>query len=98
MKILIANLVIISDTDVISLSALPPNLLPPEAAVTHSFQSDASEHADEITDFNLKDATTRMETQLINAALKKYKTTTAAAEAMGIDISTLSKKRKKYGI
>ena len=49
-------------------------------------------------DRNLKDATGRLENRLICEALKRHKTTTAAAEAMGVDISTLSKKRKKYGI
>ena len=49
-------------------------------------------------DLNLKDVTVLLEKRLICEALKRHKTTTAAAEAMGVDISTLSKKRKKYGI
>ena len=39
-----------------------------------------------------------LEKRLICESLKQYGTTTAAAEAMGIDVSTLSKKRKRYGI
>ena len=48
--------------------------------------------------FNYKEAFTVFETSFIQRALEEYKTTTAAAQAMGIDVSTLSKKRKRYGI
>ncbi len=109
---IVENLVVISDTDIISLSALPPSLMPADVVVTFctddaqlqiqrqrpGFDHMLPESADTPVNFNLKEATTQMEIQLILAALEKYKTTTAAAEAMGIDISTLSKKRKKYGI
>ncbi len=108
----IENLVVVSDTDVISLTSLPPSMMPADAVVTFcedaaqiqvqkqmsDFSRGFSEQTNAPVNFNLKEATTQLETSLIRSALEKYKTTTAAAEAMGIDISTLSKKRKKYGI
>ena len=51
-----------------------------------------------VNSFNYKEAFTVFETSFIQRALEEYKTTTAAAQAMGIDVSTLSKKRKRYGI
>lgn len=96
---LMENLVVISDQDVISLPSLPAAMLSAASQNSESFPLFTTEN-ERITmiDYNLKEATARMEKQLIGAALKTYKTTTAAANAMGIDISTLSKKRKKYGI
>lgn len=96
---LIENLVVISDQDMISLLSLPAAILSIASQNNDPPPSFAAEKEEmEDVDYNLKEATARMEKQLICAALKKYKTTTAAANAMGIDISTLSKKRKKYGI
>lgn len=96
---LVENMVVISDTDVITTASLPPSIISKRLSPANPCTAaSAVSPEQEIVDFNLKDATTHMETHLIQEALKKYKTTTAAAEAMGIDISTLSKKRKKYGI
>jgi transcriptional regulator with PAS, ATPase and Fis domain len=40
----------------------------------------------------------KVERQLIKAALKKYKTTRAAAKALKINYSTVSRKAKKYNL
>lgn len=96
---LIENLVIISNQDMITLTMLPTAMLSSVMPKSVPFSSCTDENeTDELTNYNLKKAVEHLERQLIHAALKQYKTTTAAAGAMGIDISTLSKKRKKYGI
>ncbi|MCR4673062.1 MAG: sigma 54-interacting transcriptional regulator [Lachnospiraceae bacterium] len=48
--------------------------------------------------FNLKEATARVEMQLIKEALKRYPSVRKAAAALGIDHSTLIKKCRRYGI
>ena len=88
------SLVVIGANNVISPEDLPSSLLPPAA----SRPSPGPTEAWDDSDLNLKAATVHLEKRLIREALKQHRTTTAAAQAMGIDISTLSKKRKKYGI
>lgn len=46
----------------------------------------------------LKQAVELLETKLIREALARCATAAQAAEELGIDASTLSKKRKRYGI
>lgn len=91
---LIESLVIITIPDLITPDQLPAYVIPKKQIRDRKFTVEDAGGAG----LNLKEATILMEKQLIGEALKKHKTTTAAAEAMGIDISTLSKKRKKYGI
>ncbi len=93
LKHLVENLVVISSADAITPQELPLSFL--------RTQSGGLSHVAETvlhSGLNLKEATTMLEKRLICEALKQYGTTTAAAEAMGIDVSTLSKKRKRYGI
>lgn len=89
----IESLVVIGTNDVITPAELPSSLTVPGGESVLGMISDMDS-----PDLNLKDATVLLEKRLICEALKRHKTTTAAAEAMGVDISTLSKKRKKYGI
>ena len=89
----IESLVVIGTNDVITPAELPSSLTAPGGESVLGMISDMDS-----PDLNLKDATVLLEKRLICEALKRHKTTTAAAEAMGVDISTLSKKRKKYGI
>lgn len=90
---MVESLVVIGTNDVITTEELPSSLTAPESDSVLGMISDMDPH-----NLNLKDATVLLEKRLICQALKLHKTTTAAAEAMGVDISTLSKKRKKYGI
>ena len=90
---LVESLVVIGTNDIITLSELPSSLISPAANSVLGIMADMDP-----LNLNLKNATALLEKRLIREALKQYKTTTAAAEAMGIDISTLSKKRKKYSI
>lgn len=90
---LMESLVVIGTNDVITPSELPSSLTAPGTDSILGMMADMDPR-----NLNLKDATALLEKRLICEALKQYKTTTAAAEAMGVDISTLSKKRKKYGI
>lgn len=89
----IESLVVTGTNDVITPAELPSSLTVPGGESVLGMISDMDS-----PDLNLKDATVLLEKRLICEALKRHKTTTAAAEAMGVDISTLSKKRKKYGI
>lgn len=93
LKHLVESLVVIGTNDVITPGELPSNLIPPETETVLEMAA----YADSLG-LDLKAATALLEKRLICQALKQYRTTTAAAQAMGIDISTLSKKRKKYGI
>lgn len=90
---LIENLVVITSTDTITPQELPLSFLRSQSGgIAHMAETVLN------SSLNLKDATSMLEKRIITEALQQYSTTTAAAEAMGIDISTLSKKRKRYGI
>ena len=52
-------------------------------------------HTDGLT---LKQAVEQLETQMIEIALKNSSSAVQAAEKLGVDPSTLSKKRKRYGL
>ncbi|HJC65138.1 MAG TPA: sigma 54-interacting transcriptional regulator [Candidatus Enterocloster excrementigallinarum] len=52
-------------------------------------------HTDGLT---LKQAVEQLETQMIETALKNSSSAVQAAEKLGVDPSTLSKKRKRYGL
>lgn len=86
---LIERLTVVGTSRRITSDQLPSAFWPPE-------NTESQKTAESTLD--LKEATAAMETALIQRALKQYRTTTAAAKAMGIDVSTLSKKRKRYGI
>ncbi len=89
------SLVVIGAANVITPEELPASF---RTASLLPQTSDCFPEAWDTLDLNLKEATVKLEKELIREALKRHKTTTAAAQAMGIDVSTLSKKRKKYKI
>lgn len=93
---LIERLVVVGSSRFITPDQLPDSLLrqlPPELGAPSQAQSGHGYEG-----LNLKEAAAAMERSLIRRALALYPSTTEAARAMGIDVSTLSKKRKKYGI
>ena len=56
---------------------------------------DSSSHTDGLS---LKQVVEMVEMHMIDAALKNSPSAAAAAQRLGIDASTLSKKRKRYGL
>ena len=82
-------------------------VLCPDAAITADqlpaeFQADRQQaliaSASRSEGLSLKQAVAQLEIQLIEAALKNSASAAEAAQRLGIDASTLSKKRKRYGL
>ncbi len=88
---MVESVVVVSTDSFITPDQLPPSFL-------QKISSREKWNRQTSGSLNLKEATEAMEISLIQQALQLHGSTTAAARAMGIDISTLSKKRKKYGI
>lgn len=87
----IESLVVLSTTE-----AITPEELPSEFSFYNTADSFSS--LEELEKLPLKDAVETLEIRLIQAALNNSSSAAEAAKNLGIDPSTLSKKRKKYGI
>lgn len=85
---LIESLVVLTPNNAISPDDLPPEL-------TSSIQN-ASSSLPNIEDMTLKEAGEMLERTMIQSALKNSASAAEAAKKLGIDSSTLSKKRKRY--
>lgn len=88
---LIESLVVLAPTDAITTDQLPGEfqvLLHELAPISDQAQKKQT----------LKKSVEELEKYLIRTALSKYRSAAQAAEALGIDASTLSKKRKRYGL
>ena len=87
----IEGAVALCPNDAITLDQLPMefHILGQKALLT------SASHADGLT---LKQAVEQLETQMIETALQSSSSAAEAAEKLGIDASTLSKKRKRYGL
>lgn len=83
MENLIERLVITSDDDIITIENLPDHLLGVEELPRTK---------------SLKDTLEQVERKIIRDAIKKYKTTRKAAEALGVSQSTIVKKMKRLNI
>lgn len=83
---IVERLIILSDQDLITLSDVPDYIL--------SANQDASITVRHI--LPLKEAIAQVECQLLRLAMQKYKTTTRAAAALGVDQSTISRKLKQF--
>lgn len=87
---IIESLVVLSPTD-----AITADQLPPEFSV---YNEETVSSLEEFEKLPLKKAVETLEMKLIQTALDNSDHAAQAAEKLGIDASTLSKKRKKYGI
>lgn len=87
----IESLVVLSTTE-----AITPEELPSEFSFYNTADSFSS--LEELEKLPLKDAVETLEIRLIQAALDNSSSAAEAAKNLGIDPSTLSKKKKKYGI
>lgn len=87
----IERLVSLSQNDIITLEQLPDEF---HEHKMHSFINDS----EKIYDQNLNKTLDALEKHLIIHALKVNPTAECAAKKLGINASTLSRKRKKYGI
>lgn len=85
----VESLVALCPTNAITVDQLPPELQ--QLHFDETFSAGTSR-------FSLKQSVENLEIRLIKEALARYGTAIQAAEALGIDASTLSKKRKRYGI
>ena len=87
----IESLVVLCPTETITTDQLP------EEIYSAHHQNPLSSIVN-IEEMHLKDAVELLETQMIQSALKNSPCAAQAAQKLGIDASTLSKKRKRYGI
>lgn len=87
----IESLVVLCPTETIT-----PDQLPEE--IYTSGQSDPLSSLGNLKELTLKESVELLETRLIKKALDTTSNAAQAAQKLGIDASTLSKKRKRYGI
>ncbi|MDO4621434.1 MAG: sigma 54-interacting transcriptional regulator [Eubacteriales bacterium] len=87
---IVENLIIMSDGEKIDVAALPRQFMKEEET------TQAVEPLELDDDLNLKDALQRAEQQIITRAMEKYKNTRAAAEALGVNQSTIVRKMKLF--
>lgn len=87
----IESLVVLCPTPAITLDQLPVEL----QDLSPRFLLASASHADGMS---LKQAVAQMEMEMIKNALKISPSAAAAAKRLGLDSSTLSKKRKRYGL
>lgn len=87
----IESLVVLCPTKAITVDQLPPEF-------PLSAQTNALEIGSGTVELTLKQSVELFETRMIREALESCPTAALAAEKLGIDASTLSKKRKRYGI
>lgn len=88
----IESLAILCPTDSITVDQLPPELQDIAAGINRTNDAPAANA------LNLKQAVEKLEMHLIRKALEDSSSAAQAAEKLGIDASTLSKKRKRYGL
>lgn len=88
----IESLVVISPGAVIE-----PQYMPPEIS-SAGLPSHAIPHLGDLEQSSLKATLDRVERRLIREAISSHATLAAAASSLGLDASTLAKKRKKYGL
>lgn len=86
----IESMLVLSTEDTLSSKLLPDEI--------HPFRSTAEIDTKQLPEIGLKQAVEDYEKKLLEAALHHFPTASEAANALKIDASTLSKKRKKYGI
>lgn len=87
---IIESLVVLSPTDAITADQLPGEF--------SAYNEENVSSLEEFEKLPLKKAVETLEVKLIQSALDNSDNAAQAAEKLGIDASTLSKKRKKYGI
>lgn len=87
----IESLVVLCPTETIT-----PDQLPEE--IYTSGQNDPLSSLGNLKELTLKESVELLETRLIKKALDTTSNAAQAAQKLGIDASTLSKKRKRYGI
>lgn len=83
---LVERLVITSRNGIVKLDDLPPNVLMTDNNSFNTIQINSI--------VPLQQALSEVEDKMIELALKKYRTTTAAAKVLGVSQSTVSRKRK----
>ncbi len=84
---IIEGLIALSPSDMITIDQLPPE-----------FNVSRAEKQSSPTAIDLKDSVKKYEIGLIRSVLERCDSASQAAEELGIDPSTLCKKRKRYGI
>lgn len=87
----IESLVVLCPTDAITTDQLPPEFQ--DMAADIGLSDNAA-----LNGLSLKQAVEKLETHLIKKALEDSSSAAEAAGKLGIDASTLSKKRKRYGL
>lgn len=88
----IESIVVLSPLPVIGPEYLPPEIQACGSGKKGVFPIPGTEHG------SLKATMNHIECQLIKEAISASPTLAAAAASLGLDASTLAKKRKKYGI
>jgi transcriptional regulator with PAS, ATPase and Fis domain len=85
-------LVVMTPDEIIDVEHLPEKIVESIRGAEFTVRSLAPENV------RLKDALEEYERDLINRALEGHETLREAAESLGIDLSTLTRKRQKYGL
>lgn len=97
MKNIIERLVIITKENLISDTFFYEQITPTKKTSAQS-TTDADVYSTRITSSSLKKNLEDYEIYLVRSAIVKHRTLSDAAAALGIDLSTLVRKKKKYGL
>lgn len=86
----IESLIVLSPTEEITPEQLPPEFSPENLGSSLS--------SVKFKTFTMKEAVEELEKSMIRSALSESSSAAEAARRLGLDVSTLSKKRKRYGL
>ena len=98
MKNIIERLVIIAKENLISDQIFYDQIMPSKKTVSTIQKDDTDVYTTRVTSPVLKKNLEDYEIYLLRSAIVKHRTLNDAATALGIDLSTLVRKKKKYGL
>ncbi|MBE6009002.1 MAG: PAS domain S-box protein [Lachnospiraceae bacterium] len=98
MKNIIERLVIIAKENLISDQLFYDQIMPSKKTVSTIQKDESDVYTTRVTSPVLKKNLEDYEIYLLRSAIVKHKTLSDAANALGIDLSTLVRKKKKYGL
>jgi PAS domain S-box-containing protein len=95
LKNLVERLMIISDGNLVNETFIPANI---HTKISNSEDKLIEDQIDETPDLQLKDLMDEYEKKVLSFYLSKYKPMKRCADVLGIDLTTLARKKKKLGL
>ncbi|MCS0788489.1 sigma 54-interacting transcriptional regulator [Cytobacillus pseudoceanisediminis] len=95
LKNLVERLMIISDENVVNETIIPANL---RHNINHADDHPREGSIDETPDLQLKSLMAEYEKKILSFYLTKYRPMKRCADVLGIDLTTLARKKKRFGL